>query len=159
MRVPLVMRTIAAGAAIFMCARAASAGAPGNPGSGTSGPAVPLGADQQRAIAAKGVPAVTATPTFAAPTRLVDGKRIPVPSMRSQAGAAAAPASQLRPQLKLPTISPAIGRIPRPGWSHPYELSKRPDVAVVGDRRVTVAPSGGTAAPARGTSPATEPRP
>jgi len=159
MRVPLAVRMIFVVAALLVSASVAGAGAPGSSGSGTSGPPVPLGAEQLRAIAAKGIPAATASPTPAVPTRLVEGKRIPVVTAQSRAGGAAATGAQPRPQLKLPTISPAIGRIPRPDWGHPYELSKQPDVAVIGDRRVTIAPSAGAAAPAPAASPAKEPRP
>jgi hypothetical protein len=97
----------------------------------------------------------------------VDGKTVPVVSvtsgaMKAAARSASAPrreAAALHPAVKLPTISPAIGRIPRPEWSHPYELAKRPDVAVIGSQRVTIAPGGGNAAPASNATPATEHRP
>ena len=134
MRVPLVLRMSWIAAALL--AGAASAGAPGNPGSGTSGPPAPLGAEQLRAIAAKRIPLTPAAPSTG--TQLVDGKLVPVLTVSPAGRSLAQHSVQARAPLKLPTISPAIGEIPRPGWSHPNVLSKQPDVAAIGSQRVTV---------------------
>jgi hypothetical protein len=139
-------------------ARVAAAGAPGNPGSATSGPPVPLSADQVRAIAAKDAARIAAAkaPAGTPPMQVVNGKLVPVVSLSpakvtDAAGTTSAPAARRHAPFRLPAISPAIGRIPRPEWSLPPQPSKPPDIAVVGDRRIPVTP--GVAAPAGGRRP------
>jgi hypothetical protein len=130
----------------------ALAGATGHPGSGTSAAAVPLSADQQRAIAAKDAQRTSQERAIAerAPgsqaMQFVDGKLVPLASVEPARAAATRPV-----RLKLPTISPAIGVIPRPEWRLPPQPPKPPDVAVIGDRRVQV--SAGAPATAIGKRP------
>ena len=152
------MRLLCIAAVLAASVRVATAGAPGSPGSATSGPSVPLSADQLRAIAVKDAARTAAAnaPAGAPAMRLVDGKLVPVmsaPPARATdaAGAVGAPTLQRHAPLRLPTVSPAIGRIPRPEWSLPPRPPKPPDVAVVGDRRVPV--TAGVAAPATGKRP------
>ena len=137
------IRMLCVAAVLVASARAAAAGAPGNPGSSTSGPSVPLSADQLRAIAAKDAARITAAgaPATAPAMQLVDGKLVPAVNVHPSGARRYAP-------FRLPTISPAIGRIPRPEWGLPPRPPKPSDIAVVGDRRVPV-----TAAPAAGKRP------
>jgi hypothetical protein len=152
-RSAFVLRILSVTSALMIGAGTALAGAPGHPGSGTSAPAVPLSADQQGAIAAKDAQRVAHERAMAerAPgaqaMQFVDGKLVPV------VGVEPARAAATRPErLKLPTISPAIGVIPRPEWRlPPQQPPKPPDVAVIGDRRVRV--TAGAPAAASGKRP------
>lgn len=147
------MYLLCVAAVVVAGARAATAGAPGSPGSSTSGPPVPLSADQLRAIAAKDAARIAAAnaPAGSPGMQLVDGKLVPVVSVHpakatDTARATGASAALRHAPLRLPAISPAIGRIPRPEWNLPPRPPKPPDVAVVGDRRIPV--TAGVAAPA-----------
>jgi hypothetical protein len=146
------VRLLSVTCALMIGAGTALAGAPGHPGSGTSAPAAPLGADQQRAIAAKDAQrlaqerAIAERAPGAQGMQFVDGKLVPVVSAEPARAAATRPE-----RLRLPTISPAIGVIPRPEWRLPPQPPKPPDVAVIGDRRVPV--TAGAPATASGKRP------
>jgi len=126
----------------------------------TIGPAVPLSAAQQAAIAAKPIVVLPAPESgasvsdkggaFVAPAPLPPSAMRPVPA----AALAAAPGgvtSTERPGPALPirasgawTVSPALGAIPRPDWRLPPWLVKPADHAWV------TTPAGGQRVPIEG---------
>lgn len=129
---------------ILVAPAIANAGAPGDADRGTAGPPAPLGAEQLRAIDEKGVPAARLSSPDALPTHVVNGKIVPVvPAPAATAARVTSPdeiaARFAAKARRLPTISPALGAVPRPEWSLPGAPRKRPDAAVVGTKRVLLA--------------------
>ena len=127
----------------------AIAGAPGNKGTATSGPSVPLSAEQLRAIAAKGVPVAPAVPADVAQPAggRPAGKAQPIVATGARSSGEQVARSMRvadgSPPIEKefrhwPQVSPALGPVPRPEWSVPGAPRKQPDFAVIGSQRVIV---------------------
>jgi hypothetical protein len=115
----------------------------------TSGPAVPLPAQQRADLAAKRIP-----PT-GAPAMPIDTKSLVVdPPRRAPHGPAGLPPASVgavNPLLRSSAqVWPALGRIPRPEWSAPWMPRKLGECAMIGGLLVPMG-HGSTVAPARPT--------
>ena len=100
----------------------------------TIGPAVPLSAEQTRAIAEKLARTQTARPNVPAPSKVIvidaGPPANPVADLARSRGAQATLPGAASPPQRWPTVTSRLGPVPRPEWSVPWYDRKPADVTI-----------------------------